>query len=1048
MHVLPSIAELTGAGGGVAAKDIRYITPADLLGRRPVDLDLHVRGRYVRNEVVLVTGAGGSIGSELCRQLAKLGTENLLMLDSDSLIVADIRDEQRVHDIFDKYRPTVVFHAAALKHLTLLESYSAEAAKTNVVGTQALLGLAEEFGVQTFMNVSTDKAADASSVLGYTKRLAERLTADAAALSGHQFMSVRFGNVLGSRGSVLTAFAKQIEAGGPVSVTHPDIDRFFMTVEEAVGLVIAAGDIGRQGEVMILEMGDPVRILDVANHMIAMSGRDIDIEFTGLSEGEKMHEEYAGRDEPIVMDDDQLMWHGTCPPVAWAEISHLVEFGDDRELRAELHRIAGAAHLQAVRPITTFLSPSDVTNVERAALLSAFDSGSVAPAGPPSTRSNATSVIVVAVDATDQPAMTAAIADIEARLGPIDGVIVAAAVADNEGAIARRTHEAAEAAISAKVYGSVALAGALAEATGGRELDFVLLSSSIASQLFHNRFGQVGYVTSNSFVEAMAETNAFNANRVVRVAWDDWVDIAMSVRAAQEFRERHGDSIELMDELHSFTPADGIELLHRAISVDHSTLFVSTTDLRRRVDTDHLVSNPFLEQALAADDGGGTLEGSLDEVVLDIWRSLLGVNDIEADADFFDLGGDSLQVARMVDRLRRHLGFEISLDLVFEHPTPSSLTAALAELDGTGIEDDRPLEIVGTQPLAAAQRRFLERKSPFPSHFNVAAWLEATPPVPAEDFISAAQLLVARHDGLRTRFVRTEGEPGWSQHVAAADALGNAAPETVALDTVVLGGEDATASELAEQWQTEFDIESGPLARFAHVTLPDGTQRLFVGMHHLTYDRLSLLGLIDELDEILASGTDEGLGRGTLPFSAWRSAIEAHVTSANMDAEVERWNAVPDPGPVNWPGSLDAPNTNHLGSDRKIVLDSTSSAVLLRSGVARADELVLLALADAVREWSDNSVLGIDVLGHGRRHVPGVDVARSVGFFLSYSPVWFSDRSDDPVSGRVEELRSSVDAAWSFDAPRCHRPSSGTLRDRGSCRTSWDVPSLAASLNS
>jgi FlaA1/EpsC-like NDP-sugar epimerase len=382
VHVLQSIAELTGAGGGVAAKDIRYITPADLLGRRPVDLDLHVRGRYVRNEVVLVTGAGGSIGSELCRQLAKLGTENLLMLDSDSLIVADIRDEQRVHDIFDTYRPTVVFHAAALKHLTLLESYSAEAAKTNVVGTRALLGLAEEFGVQTFVNVSTDKAADASSVLGYTKRLAGRLTADAAALSGRQFMSVRFGNVLGSRGSVLTAFAKQIEAGGPVSVTHPDIDRFFMTVEEAVGLVIAAGDIGRQGEVMILEMGEPVRILDVANQMIAMSGRDIDIEFTGLSEGEKMHEEFAGRDEPIVMDDDQLMWYGTCPPVAWAEISHLVEFGDDRELRAELHRIAGAAHLQAVRPITTFLSPSDVTNVERAALLSAFDSGSVAPAGP------------------------------------------------------------------------------------------------------------------------------------------------------------------------------------------------------------------------------------------------------------------------------------------------------------------------------------------------------------------------------------------------------------------------------------------------------------------------------------------------------------------------------------------------------------------------------------------------------------------------------------------------------------------------------------------
>lgn len=307
VRTLPTVSELLGDPG---VSDVRPLSIADLLGRHEIDTDVDSIAQYLTGKRVLVTGAGGSIGAELCRQIYRFAPATLVMVDrdesalhavelsihgralleSDDLVVADIRDEDRVDEVFAQHRPEVVFHAAALKHLPLLEKHPAEGVKTNVLGTLHVLRAALHADVQHFVNISTDKAADPTSVLGHTKRIAERLTAWAATEAQGSFLSVRFGNVLGSRGSVLTAFQAQITAGGPVTVTHPEVTRFFMTVEEAVQLVIQAGALGRDGEALVLDMGDPVRIADVAKQLIDECGRDIDIVYTGLRPGEKLHE--------------------------------------------------------------------------------------------------------------------------------------------------------------------------------------------------------------------------------------------------------------------------------------------------------------------------------------------------------------------------------------------------------------------------------------------------------------------------------------------------------------------------------------------------------------------------------------------------------------------------------------------------------------------------------------------------------------------------------------------------------------------------------------
>lgn len=332
--VLPPVSELFGA---VGIGDIRPLTMADLLGRHPADVDLDSIAGYVSRRRVLVTGAGGSIGAELCRQLGRfgpsalflldrdesalhqtqLGIEGRPMLDSPSLVLADIRDRERVFEVFGQCRPEVVFHAAALKHQPLLEFNASEAWKTNVVGTAHLLEAAEANQVHRLVNVSTDKAADPTSVLGCSKRICERLTAEVALRTGRPYVSVRFGNVLGSRGSMLSVFEQQIRNGGPVTVTDPAVTRFFMTVEEAVMLTIQAAAIGTAGEVLVLDMGEPVRIDDVARRMIQQSGRQIPVEYTGLRPGEKLHEVLLGRREQDIRPNHRLISQVPVPPLTF-----------------------------------------------------------------------------------------------------------------------------------------------------------------------------------------------------------------------------------------------------------------------------------------------------------------------------------------------------------------------------------------------------------------------------------------------------------------------------------------------------------------------------------------------------------------------------------------------------------------------------------------------------------------------------------------------------------------------------------------------------------
>jgi FlaA1/EpsC-like NDP-sugar epimerase len=352
--VIPSISELLS--GSARIEGVRDPRIGDLLGRRPVQTDVaSVAGRFTGKRI-LVTGAGGSIGSELCRQLHRFRPAELIMLDrdesalhaiqlalhgralldSDESVLADIRDPRRVREVFEQFRPQIVFHAAALKHLPLLERYPAEALQTNVWGTQSVLEAAAACGVESFVNISTDKAADPVSVLGFSKRAAERLTAHMAGLAAGTYLSVRFGNVLGSRGSVLTALSAQVAAGGPVTVTHPDARRYFMTADEAVQLVLQAAVIGQDGEVLVLDMGEQVRIADMARRLAASVPQQVDIVYTGLRPGEKLAEDLLGQGERDERPYHPLIRHVPVAPLSPDAVTSLDPADGSAALRAAL----------------------------------------------------------------------------------------------------------------------------------------------------------------------------------------------------------------------------------------------------------------------------------------------------------------------------------------------------------------------------------------------------------------------------------------------------------------------------------------------------------------------------------------------------------------------------------------------------------------------------------------------------------------------------------------------------------------------------------------
>ena len=341
LMIIPGVYQLVT--GEVKASKLRPVSIDDLLGREEIQVNLDEVMGYVYGKVVMVTGGGGSIGSELCRQLATHHPKQLIIFDIYEnnayeiqqellrnhpelnlvVLIGSVRDENRIESIFEKYHPEIIYHAAAHKHVPLMEDSPNEAIKNNVLGTYKMVVMADRFHVKKFVQISTDKAVNPTNIMGASKRICEMIIQTYNKHSETEYVAVRFGNVLGSNGSVIPLFKKQIEQGGPVTVTHPDIIRYFMTIPEAVSLVLQAGAYAEGGEIFVLDMGEPVKILDLAKNLIRLSGlklgQDIEIEFTGLRPGEKLYEE-------LLMDEEGM----TDTPNKLIHIGHPIDVDEDK----------------------------------------------------------------------------------------------------------------------------------------------------------------------------------------------------------------------------------------------------------------------------------------------------------------------------------------------------------------------------------------------------------------------------------------------------------------------------------------------------------------------------------------------------------------------------------------------------------------------------------------------------------------------------------------------------------------------------------------------
>ena len=332
LMTLPGIYQLVN--GEMSVSQLRKVDIQDLLGRDPVEINMDSLTKNIENKVIMVTGGGGSIGSEICRQIASYNPKQLILVDIYEnttyeiqnelrtnfpelnlvVLIASVRNTRRINQIFEEYRPQIVYHAAAHKHVPLMEISPNEAIKNNVVGTWKMVTAADEWNVEKFVMISTDKAVNPTNVMGASKRICEMIIQVYNNRSMTEFVAVRFGNVLGSNGSVIPMFKKQIAAGGPVTVTHPEIIRYFMTIKEAVSLVLQAGAFAEGGEIFVLDMGDPVKIDDLARNLIALSGFkpdvDIKIEYTGLRPGEKLFEELLMEEEGLQKTENKLIYVG------------------------------------------------------------------------------------------------------------------------------------------------------------------------------------------------------------------------------------------------------------------------------------------------------------------------------------------------------------------------------------------------------------------------------------------------------------------------------------------------------------------------------------------------------------------------------------------------------------------------------------------------------------------------------------------------------------------------------------------------------------------
>jgi FlaA1/EpsC-like NDP-sugar epimerase len=403
-RTVPGIDELIN--GKVTVSQIRKVRIEDLLGRDPIRLDVDLIGQYIKGRIVLVSGAGGSIGSEMCRQIARFEPRNLILLEQAEnplfdierelrqrfpglnivSYIADVTDKRRLQMVFAREAPAVVFHAAAHKHVPLMERHPGEAIKNNVCGTRTVADAAVEAGVEKFVMISTDKAVNPTSVMGCTKRVAEMYIQELSHRTKTQFVTVRFGNVLGSSGSVVPIFRDQIDRGGPVTVTHPDMCRYFMTIPEASSLVLQAGAMGKGGEIFVLDMGEPVKIVDLARQMIMLSGLrpgdDIEIKFTGVRPGEKLYEELSisgedfaqtGHEKIFVWRHRRENWDTICQSIG--ELIAIADTAKPDEIRAKLaiivpeydpHKWHEYAGQKDVRIAAAAAAPADIAQASGA----------------------------------------------------------------------------------------------------------------------------------------------------------------------------------------------------------------------------------------------------------------------------------------------------------------------------------------------------------------------------------------------------------------------------------------------------------------------------------------------------------------------------------------------------------------------------------------------------------------------------------------------------------------------------------------------------------
>jgi len=372
LKILPGMYELID--GKVSVSKLRDVAVEDLLGRKPVAVDIDQMCKYIEGKTVLVTGGAGSIGGELCRQIAKYGPERLIITELNEnasyelqrelervfpdldlkVHIGSMRDRKRMEEIFKTYRPHKVFHAAAHKHVPLMENDPVEAVKNNVFGTLNIIELAHEYGVRKFVMISTDKAVNPTNVMGVTKRLAEKIIQAKNKESQTDFVAVRFGNVLGSNGSVLPLFKRQIAHMGPLTVTHKDIMRYFMTIPEAVSLVLQAGAMAKGGEVFVLDMGEPVKIYDLARDLIRLSGyepdKDIKIEFTGLRPGEKLFEELLMDEEGIEKTENKKIYIGKANNIKMEDLEQ--KLGALRQIAQSEN--TGAVHAALMELVETY----------------------------------------------------------------------------------------------------------------------------------------------------------------------------------------------------------------------------------------------------------------------------------------------------------------------------------------------------------------------------------------------------------------------------------------------------------------------------------------------------------------------------------------------------------------------------------------------------------------------------------------------------------------------------------------------------------------------